>query len=145
MWDAASYYRHYDLAWADVASHCRSWVGPEGATTLVDLRMMFGCRAAANWAQRGTGFLTWVLQTAMGTVVPDSASLREACALLEGAGLVSEAFRLAYVSCFIDDQPWLTVQSMARPMMAIAAALWKVLGIEPQGKKVWFEGLFSTK
>jgi hypothetical protein len=42
VWDAASYYRHYEWSRTAVASHCRSWVGEEGAETLVDFRLMFG-------------------------------------------------------------------------------------------------------
>jgi hypothetical protein len=42
VWDAASYYRHYQRSRRAVASHCRTWVGVEGAETLVDHRMMFG-------------------------------------------------------------------------------------------------------
>ena len=33
---------------------------------VMDMRMMFGCRAAANWAQRGSGALSWLVQQASG-------------------------------------------------------------------------------
>ena len=42
VWDAASYYRHYEWSRKATASYCRTWVGPEGAEMLIDQRMMFG-------------------------------------------------------------------------------------------------------
>ena len=128
-----------------MAAHCRSWVGPDGAKALMDLRMMFGCRAAANWAQRGTGMVTWLLQQAMDLAVFPGSNVEYKQELLRRAGIKESEFKAAYVSCFIDDQTWLSVQSRSRAMMAVAAALWKVLGLEPQGKKVWHEGCFETK
>lgn len=145
MWDAASYYRNFDVAWNDVATHCRSWVGLDGACTLVDTRMMFGCRAAANWAQRGTGLLSWLIQTAVDRVVPENRDIRRAMQLLRAAGVSEEEMKLAYVSGFIDDQPWLTILSMARTMTAVGAGAWRTVGVDPQGKKVWHEGSFDTK
>ena len=133
------------MAWKDVATHCRSWVDTDGACSLMDTRMMFGCRAAANWAQRGTGLLSWLIQTAMDRVVPESSEVRRAMQLLAGAGVGEEELKLAYVSGFIDDQPWLTIRSLARSMTAMAAGAWKTVGVAPQGKKVWFEGSFDTK
>ena len=145
MWDAASYYRHYEQNWDSVASHCRSWVGHEGAECLVDLRMMFGCRAAANWAQRGTGFLTWVIQQAMDRVVPHSPVIRRAFKIMQEEGVPKERWRTSYTDGYIGDTPSAVVASMAPVMEAVQAAVWKMLGIEPQGKKVWPEGGFASK
>jgi len=111
---------------------------------LIDLRMMFGCRAASNWAQRGTGMVTWLLQQAMDGMSCGSDEVRQRRAAGRGAGVPEADLRVAYASCFIDDQTWLSVLSAARPMTAIAAALWKTIGLTPQGKKVWFEGSFAT-
>jgi len=112
---------------------------------LVDLRMMFGCRAASNWAQRGTGMVTWLLQQAMDGLTCGSTVVRQRRAAGKHAGVQEDDLRVAYASCFIDDQTWLSVRSAARPMTAIAAALWKTLGLTPQGKKVWYEGSFDTR
>jgi hypothetical protein len=144
VWDAASYYRHYESDWNTVASHCRSWVGPDGAECLVDLRMMFGCRAAANWAQRGTGFLTWVIQQAMDRVIPESPIIRKAFQVLHSEGVDHSQWRTSYTNGYIDDQPSLVVASMAPTLGAIQAAAWKMLGFQPQGKKVWPEGGFES-
>ena len=145
MWDAASYYRHYECNWETVASHCRSWVGSEGAECLVDLRMMFGCRAAANWAQRGTGFLTWLIQQAMDKAVPTSEVVRQAYRIMFEEGVPKERWRLAYTNGYIDDTPSVCVESMVPVMAAVQAAAWKVLGFDPQGKKVFPEGGFESK
>lgn len=144
MWDAASYYRHYELSYSAIASHCRSWVGPEGAECLVDFRMMFGCRAAANWAQRGTGLIAWLMQRALDRMVPASPVVRRAFQLMYGAGIPSEKLQASCTYHYIDDVPTLTLQSEACHVEQVMAALWKVLGVKPQGKKVWPEGGFET-
>ena len=145
MWDAASYYRHYESSWNSVATHCRSWVGPDGAECLMDLRLMFGCRAAANWAQRGTGFLTWLIQQAMDRVVPTSPVIRRAFRIMHEEGIPQERWKTSYTNGYIDDTPSVCVESMASAMTAVQAAIWKVLAFEPQGKKVWPEGGFASK
>ena len=128
-----------------MASHCRSWVGHDGAETLVDLRMMFGCKAAANWAQRGTGFLTWVIQKAMDRVVPQSPVIRRAFRIMQEEGVPKERWRTSYTNGYIDDTPSVVVASMVTTMEAVQATAWKVLGFDPQGKKVWPEGVFASK
>jgi hypothetical protein len=105
-----------------VASHCRSWVGYDGAETLVDLRMMFGCKAAANWAQRGTGFLTWVIQKAMDRVVPQSPVIRRAFRIMQEEGVPKERWRTSYTNGYIDDTPSVVVASMVTTMEAVQAA-----------------------
>jgi hypothetical protein len=111
----------------------------------VDLRMMFGCKAAANWAQRGTGFLTWVIQKAMDRVVPQSPVIRRAFRIMQEEGVPKERWRTSYTNGYIDDTPSVVVASMVTTMEAVQAAAWKVLGFDPQGKKVWPEGGFESK
>ena len=94
VYDAASYYRHYDVSWDTIASHCRSWVGPNGAETLADTRMMFGCKAAANWAQRGSGLLSWLAQRALDRIVPSSPAVRRKMELLYQSGRAGKDWRL---------------------------------------------------
>ena len=128
-----------------MASHCRSWVGHDGAEALVDLRMMFDCKAAANWAQRGTGFLTWVIQKAMDRVVPQSPVIQRAFRIMQEEGVPKERWRTSYTNGYIDDTPSVVVASMVTTLEAVQAAAWKVLGFDPQGKKVWPEGGFASK
>lgn len=93
-----------------VATHCRSWVGPDGAESLVDHRMMFGCRAAANWSQRGTGFLVWLVQTVMDQVQPETESARRAYELIL-LGEEDAVPRCAFVSQFTDGVPKICVSN----------------------------------
>ena len=66
----------------------------------------------------------------------DNADLRRKQELAKEAGL--DDLLAAYASCFIDDQTWLAIRPVARPMTAIAAALWKKLKLDqarPAGQK----------
>ena len=131
-----------------MASHCRAWVGPGGAEALLDTRMMFGCKAAASWGQRCSGFLAWTIQQVMDQVLPASARTRRAFELLAQSKNVPDAakrFRCAYISAYLDDLPLVCVASVASAFQRVQAALWQELGFEPQGKKCWFEGGFDTK
>ena len=106
---------------------------------------MFGCRAAANWAQRGTGFLTLLIQHAMDRVVPQSKVIRRAFRIMHEEGVPKAQWRTSYTNGYIDDTPSVCVASMAPTMAKVQAAAWKVLGYEPQGKKVYPEGGFAPK
>lgn len=145
MWDAKSYYRQYELDWPTVATHCRSWVGPDGPECLMDFRMMFGCREGANWAQRGTGLFVWLQQQAMDRVVPQSPVIRAAFKKLQDQGVPQDQWHTSYTSGYIDDQPSLCVESMTGTFTAVQAGLWTALQVEAQGKKVWHEGGFEPK
>jgi len=89
--------------------------------------------------------VTWLLQQAMDGASCGSTGLKQQRWAGQQAGMSDSDLRVAYASCFIDDQTWLTVQSAGRAMTAIAAALWMTVGLVPQGKKVWFEGSFDTR
>lgn len=127
-----------------VATHCRSWVGHDGAEALVDPRMMFGDKAAACYAQRGTGFLVWLVQSVMDQIQPQSAKVRRAYELILLGD--SEAIpRCAFVSQYIDDVPMLCVKSVENTLQEVNASAWYLLGYEPQPKKVWPEGGFESQ
>jgi len=150
VWDAGSYYRQYEWHLGTVASHCRSWVSDEGSEMLCDLRMMFGCRAAANFAQRGSGFMAWLAQQALDRLQPTSDKVRRAFELMESsdaarADPASVRYRQAFVSQFIDDLPSVAVASAARLAQVTCASVWEVLGVEPQPKKVWPEGGYGPE
>ena len=51
----------------------------------------------------------------------------------------------AFISCFIDDYPMLSLAGFGRAVLAIFAALLDVLGLDPQMKKVLPEGDFSQQ
>lgn len=133
-----------------MASHCRSWVGDEGAEALCDFRMMFGLRAAANCAQRASGFLAWVAQQALDRMQPTSQKVQRAFELLamsDTARTDAERvrYRLGFITQFIDDFPSVVVQSAAREAQAACAAVWEALGVQPQPKKVWPEGGYGPE
>ena len=44
-----------------IPSHMQLWSDEEGPFLIQDWRMMFGCRAAANFASRVSGLITWLL------------------------------------------------------------------------------------
>ena len=145
MWDARNYYRHFDWSHSAVASHCRAWVNMETAETLVDERMMFGCRAAASWGQRASGFLAWTVQQVMDQVMPPNLDTQRAYrvarddAATEGYRCL---YRCAYISSFLDDLPMVCIDSVADTFQQVQAAVWQLLGFRPQGKKCWWEGDF---
>ena len=123
-------------------------MGPEGAEALLDTRMMFGCKAAASWGQRCSGFLAWSIQRVMDRVLPKDPRSRRAFELLElSEDLRDEEkkFRPACISSFLDDLPLACVESVADDFQLIQASMWKELGFDPQGKKCYFEGGFGTK
>lgn len=131
-----------------ISTHCRSWVGDEGPELLTDQRVMFGCRAAANYAQRGSGFLAWVAQQALDRMNPCSPKIERAFELISKSAAAranpqAVRFRQAFVTQFIDDLPALAVESAADTSQSLCAAVWDVLGVKPQPKKVWPEGGFG--
>lgn len=128
-----------------MASHCRAWVNLDTAETLVDERVMFGCRAAASWGQRASGFLAWTVQQVMDRVLPAGAVARASYTMLrndaarEGYGCL---YRCAYISSFLDDLPMVCVESVEDTFQKVQAAVWRLMGFQPQGKKCWWEGGF---
>ena len=52
--------------------------------------------------------------------------------------------RLGYINHYIDDFAQLALLSQVPAFEIVQAAIWKVLGFNPQGKKVWPEGSFET-
>ena len=51
----------------------------------------------------------------------------------------------AFISCFIDDYPMISIAGFGRAVLAIFAALLDVLGLDPQMKKVLPEGDFTQQ
>ena len=66
--------------------------------------------------------------------------------LLHLSGRVGDDWRysIGVVRHYIDDFPALCIASEKRATSMVLSALWKTLGLEPQGKKVWHEGEFRS-
>ena len=60
-WDLAKYYRAFMMLGGAINSHMQLWSDEEGPFLIQDWRMMFGCRAAASFASRVSGFITWLM------------------------------------------------------------------------------------
>ena len=61
----AKYYRALRMLAGAIPSHMQLWADDEGPFLIQDWRMMFGCRAAAAFATRVSGFVTWLVHEAM--------------------------------------------------------------------------------
>ena len=48
-----------------IPSHMQLWSDEEGPFLIQDWRMMFGCRAAASFASRVSGFICWLMDRVM--------------------------------------------------------------------------------
>jgi hypothetical protein len=134
--------------------------------------MMFGCRAAANFASRVSGFITWLLDKVIDQI--DLAELAKGdlnpgapekwSKLLE---MVQELYEtrvvesvdahgrkvhvyeqgpvLAFANFFIDDFPMLGVAGTGKAVLSVFAALMYTLNVGPQWKKVLPEGDFAQQ
>jgi hypothetical protein len=143
-----------------IPSHMQLWSDAQGPFLIQDWRMMFGCRAAASFASRVSGFICWLMDRVLDKVCPVKLAradrnpnatakwakvislfnaLRQA--RLEGKG--SHEPVLAFANMFIDDFPMLGVQGVGRAVLVTFASLLAALGVLPQGKKVLPEGDFQ--
>ena len=144
-----------------IPSHMQLWSGDQGPFLIQDWRMMFGCRAAASFASRVSGFICWLMDRVMDKVCPVKLAradknpgaterwrkvislfnaLRQA--RLEGRADGHEPV-LAFTNMFIDDFPMLGVQGVGRAVLVTFASVLAALGVLPQGKKVLPEGNFQ--
>ena len=85
----------------------------------------------------------WLVQSAVDQMKPKSEAARRAFELI----LLTDPTavpRCAFLSQFIDDVPMLCVESVQREVQMVQAEVWRLLGYEPQGKKVWPEGGFES-
>jgi hypothetical protein len=57
----AKYYRAFTMLAGAIPPHMQLWSDEEGPFLIQDWRMMFGCRAAGNFASRVSGLITWLL------------------------------------------------------------------------------------
>jgi hypothetical protein len=63
--DLARYYRAFRMLANAIPSHMQLWLDEESPFLIADWRMMFGCRAAANFASRASVFICWLVRFAI--------------------------------------------------------------------------------
>lgn len=149
VWDMAAYYRQFHQPPAGWATLCRTWVQDEGASILLDHKMMFGDKSAASWAMRLSGLIAHLVEEVANTLpVGDEtvARARAKVAQAHESGSADEvwyATRHVFVNFFIDDLPVITTKNASEKVTCILAAVLRYLQVEPQPKKVWFEGGFT--
>lgn len=108
MWDLENYYRQFQTPALTWVTHCRSWVGDDGPSIVVDHSMMFGDRLAANWAMRLSGFLADLTAIVANECNSLSPVVQESLDRLRAAAdadpeMPTPALIHSFVSCFIDD------------------------------------------
>jgi hypothetical protein len=150
IWDMKSYYRQFHQPPGSWPTHCRTWVQDGGASILMDHRMMFGDKSAASWAMRLSGLVAHLVEQVANNLPPGSPNVRRAFELLDeiaqedgGEGTVKKIHM--FVNFFIDDLPTIAAAGSEETILCILAAVLELLGLEPQGKKVWHEGSFQQK
>jgi hypothetical protein len=150
-----------------IPSHMQLWSDEEGPFLIQDWRMMFGCRAAANFASRVSGLITWLLdrvideidlvELAAGDTNPGApekwgnllAMVQELHETREvstdGKAKYAQGPVLAFANFFIDDFPMLGVAGTGKAVLSVFASLLYALNIDPQWKKVLPEGDFAQQ
>jgi hypothetical protein len=122
-----------------IPSHMQLWSDAQGPFLIQDWRMMFGCRAAASFASRVSGFICWLMDRVLDKVCP----VKLARADRNPNATAKWAKVISLFNMFIDDFPMLGVQGVGRAVLVTFASLLAALGVLPQGKKVLPEGDFQ--
>ena len=149
VWDMAGYYRQFHQPPASWPTLCRSWVQDMGASILMDHKMMFGDKSAAAWAMRLSGLIAHLVAEVANHFPLKSAKVKAAKQVVEEAEAAAtpeaavEATRHVFVNFFIDDLPVITTKGSEEKVACILAAVLALLQVDPQAKKVWFEGGFE--
>lgn len=149
VWDMAGYYRQFHQPPASWPTLCRSWVQDMGASILMDHKMMFGDKSAAAWAMRLSGLIAHLVAEVANHFPLKSAKVKAAKQVVEEAEAAAtpeaavEATRHVFVNFFIDDLPVITTKGSEEKVACILAAVLTLLQVDPQAKKVWFEGGFE--
>ena len=149
-----------------VPSHMQLWSDDDGPFIIQDWRMMFGCRAAASFASRVSGWITWLMERVIDEIDlkqlakqdknPGASArwtkllgmvqeLAEHRVVVAGKATYPHKPVLAFTNFFIDDFPMLGVAGMGKAVLSAFAALLATLGVKPQWKKVFPEGDFAQQ
>jgi hypothetical protein len=153
-WDMKGYYKQFYAQMVTVGSHCRYWSNQEGAAVIASLTMLFGCKAAACIASRGSALLAYWLQTVMDILPPAHPKAKRWQDLQSWAVGQREAgdgrfakfvpFRhSATCDHYIDDFPTLCQEGQEEPIKKAFAALMMETGFRPQPKKILSDGDFT--
>ena len=142
------------------------WSDDDGPFIIQDWRMMFGCRAAASFASRVSGLITWLMERVIDEIdleelarqdrnpgasvkwaklVSMVRELSEHRVVVDGKATYPHTPVLAFANFFIDDFPMLGVAGMGKAVLSVFASLLATLGVQPQWKKVLPEGDFAQQ
>ena len=149
-----------------IPSHMQLWSDDDGPFIIQDWRMMFGCRAAASFASRVSGLITWLMERVIDEIdleelarqdknpgasakwaklVSMVRELSEHRVVVDGKATYPHTPVLAFANFFIDDFPMLGVAGMGKAVLSVFASLLATLGVQPQWKKVLPEGDFAQQ
>ena len=142
------------------------WSDDDGPFIIQDWRMMFGCRAAASFASRVSGLITWLMERVIDEIDLEEIArqdrnpgasakwaklmsmvreLSEHRVVVDGKATYPHTPVLAFANFFIDDFPMLGVAGMGKAVLSVFASLLATLGVQPQWKKVLPEGDFAQQ
>ena len=142
------------------------WSDDDGPFIIQDWRVMFGCRAAASFASRVSGLITWLMERVIDEIdleelarqdknpgasakwaklVSMVRELSEHRVVVDGKATYPHTPVLAFANFFIDDFPMLGVAGMGKAVLSVFASLLATLGVQPQWKKVLPEGDFAQQ
>jgi hypothetical protein len=142
------------------------WSDDDGPFIIQDWRMMFGCRAAASFASRVSGLITWLMERVIDEIDLEELArqdrnpgasakwaklmsmvreLSEHRVVVDGKATYPHTPVLAFANFFIDDFPMLGVAGMGKAVLSVFASLLATLGVQPQWKKVLPEGDFAQQ
>ena len=142
------------------------WSDDDGPFIIQDWRMMFGCRAAASFASRVSGLITWLMERVIDEIDLEELArqdrnpgasakwaklmsmvreLSEHRVVVDGKATYPHTPVLAFANFFIDDFPMLGVAGMGKAVLSVFASLLTTLGVQPQWKKVLPEGDFAQQ
>jgi hypothetical protein len=149
-----------------IPSHMQLWSDDDGPFIIQDWRMMFGCRAAASFASRVSGLITWLMERVIDEIDLEELArqdrnpgasakwaklmsmvreLSEHRVVVDGKATYPHTPVLAFANFFIDDFPMLGVAGMGKAVLSVFASLLATLGVQPQWKKVLPEGDFAQQ
>ena len=149
-----------------IPSHMQLWSDDDGPFIIQDWRMMFGCRAAASFASRVSGLITWLMERVIDEIDLEEIArqdrnpgasakwaklmsmvreLSEHRVVVDGKATYPHTPVLAFANFFIDDFPMLGVAGMGKAVLSVFASLLATLGVQPQWKKVLPEGDFAQQ
>jgi hypothetical protein len=154
-YDMQKYYKQFFTQLISVGTHCRFWADESQASIIASLTMLFGCKAAASIASRGSALITYWLQMVMDLLPPAHPKARrwqdlQTWACLRKAGgdarfaKFEPFFHSATVDYFIDDLPMLALEGQEDLIIQAFASLMHITGFNCQPKKCLIDGSFTT-